>query len=172
MAKGDPSAGVGMCFLTDPVKLRDYIPLFAGVLAQSLIAGPLMRLIWEKTEDAFAIAVRFLVGFSVIVLAQTVFRLYGRIRWKSRSRRVLGWPRRSEAFPEIIEAACVACVFVAGANFAASRIEIGSIPWWAPTAAGFAMMVPYLLWAIPRSKRRHAAWRDERARWLESIGKA
>ncbi len=160
-----------MKFLTSPIQLRSYIPLFAGVLAQSLIAVPLMRLIWDKTEDAFAIAVRVLVGFSVIVIVHAVFRLYGRIRWKSRSRRVLGWPNRSEAFPEIIEAACVACVFVAGANFAASRIEIGSMPWWAPTVAGFGAMIPYMIWAVPRYNRRHAAWRDERARWLESIGK-
>jgi hypothetical protein len=161
-----------MKFLTSPIQLRSYIPLFAGVLAQSLIAGPLMRLIWDKTEDAFAIVVRFLVGFSVIVIVLSVFRVYGRVRWKSRSRRVLGWARRSEALPGLFEAVCVACVFVAGANFAASRIEIGSMPWWAPTAAGFAMMVPYLLWAIPRHTRRHAAWRDKRARWLDSIGKA
>jgi hypothetical protein len=172
MAKGDPSAGAGMGFFTKPVRMREITAQLASILGVYPIGPWIVEAIWGKGPDPFSAAVLILASMVAHTLVELAWLWRGSIRWKSRSRRVLGWGWSVNMTGFVRIAVIAACVLVAGANFAASGVQPGSMPWWAPTAAALTVIVLYVVRAFPRERRNYDAWKEERRVWLESIGKA
>jgi hypothetical protein len=160
-----------MGFFTKPIRMREITAELASLLGVCFIGPWIVGAIWGKSHAPFSAAVWILAAMVAHTLVELAWLWRGGIRWKSRSRRVLGWGWSVNMTGCVRVAVIAACVLVAGANFAASGVQLGSMPWWAPTAAALAATVLYVVRALPRERRNYVAWKEERRVWLESIGK-
>jgi hypothetical protein len=167
MAKGDPSAGASMGFLGRPAGFRRYSAKAAGFIAALSLAAPL-KSFSEGKDGAFLCASMFSIMCFTGGLVELAWCVQGRVRWKSRSRRVLGWAR-AVSWKFSFELLGGPLLF-AGVHYAVSAINLESIPWWGPAVAGLIAAIAHLRWLLLRDGPRDV-WREDRRIWLEAIGK-
>jgi hypothetical protein len=130
---------------------------------------PIQSPFWDGRGDTFAYAIWLSIVWLTSALVGLAWCVNGRLRWRSRSRRVLGWASSANAKSDVellglpILFACV--------HYAVSAINLGWVPSWGPAVSGLIAVIAYFRWLL-LPDRHIDSWREQRRVWLESIGKS
>lgn len=129
---------------------------------------PIQSPFWDGRGDTFAYAIWLSIVWLTSALVGLAWCVNGRLRWRSRSRRVLGWASSANAKSDVellglpILFACV--------HYAVSAINLDWVPSWGPAVSGLIAVIAYFRWLL-LPDRHIDSWREDRRVWLESIGK-